>query len=111
LQAAAQFDLGVIHEQGDGIPKNQKEAVRWYSLSADQGHVQAQLSLARIYYEGAGVKKDPVETYKWIYIAGVIGGDAAGLKPMKDKVAKELSEKQLEEARQRSRDWLTNFTK
>ena len=39
--AAAQFDLGVMYEDGQGVEEDLVEAVRWYRLAADQGHASA----------------------------------------------------------------------
>ncbi|HUB52524.1 MAG TPA: SEL1-like repeat protein, partial [Terracidiphilus sp.] len=35
--AAAQLDLGKAYESGNGVPKNDGEAVKWYRLAAEQG--------------------------------------------------------------------------
>ena len=35
--AYAQNYLGFMNSKGRGVPKNYKEAVRWYKLAADQG--------------------------------------------------------------------------
>ena len=35
--AAAQFNLGVMYNNGRGVLKDEAEAVRWYRLAADQG--------------------------------------------------------------------------
>ena len=32
--AAAQFNLGVMHDFGQGVPKNPQEAARWYRAAA-----------------------------------------------------------------------------
>ena len=32
----AQYNLGVMYEHGRGVPKNHKEAVKWYRLAAEQ---------------------------------------------------------------------------
>jgi len=32
----AQFNLGVMYDNGEGVPQDYKEAVRWYRLSADK---------------------------------------------------------------------------
>ena len=39
--AAAQFNLGLMYANGEGVPENDAEAVRWYRLAAEQGHYQA----------------------------------------------------------------------
>ena len=45
--AAAQvnFGLGVAFENGQGVPQDIMEAIRWYQLSADQGLIKAQEKL------------------------------------------------------------------
>ena len=35
--ARAQFNLGVMYANGDGVPKDAAEAVKWYRKAADQG--------------------------------------------------------------------------
>jgi TPR repeat protein len=42
--AVAQFNLGVMYSDGQGVPQNDAEAVRWYRLAAEQGHAGAQFS-------------------------------------------------------------------
>jgi TPR repeat protein len=59
--ALAQFGLGVMYDQGHGVPQNYKEALKWYRLAADQGHADAQSSLGLMYKEGLGVPQDDKE--------------------------------------------------
>ena len=40
--ALAQLFFGVMHEQGQGVPQDYREAAKWYQLSADQGNASAQ---------------------------------------------------------------------
>jgi TPR repeat protein len=35
--AAAQYNLGVMYRQGQGVPQDDKTAVKWLKLSAKQG--------------------------------------------------------------------------
>lgn len=61
----AQYRLGVAYHTGEGVLKDDVEAVRWYRLAAEQGHAQAQNSLGLCYHKGDGVAKDDVEAVKW----------------------------------------------
>ena len=45
---AAQFNLGVLYETGQGVPQNYAEAVKWYHAAAEQGEPQAQFNLGRV---------------------------------------------------------------
>lgn len=54
----AQFALGMMYEQGEGVPQNRAEAIKWYQKAADQGHPSAQSDLAYLYEHGEGVPQD-----------------------------------------------------
>ena len=41
--AAAQGNLGRMYANGEGVPEDDAEAVRWYRLAAEQGYAAAQL--------------------------------------------------------------------
>ena len=36
--ANAQYNLGVMYENGEGVAKDDKQAVYWYRKAADQGN-------------------------------------------------------------------------
>jgi len=63
--ANAQFTLGVMFYQGDGVDQDYKEAVKWYRLAADQGLAPAQFNVGMMYYQGDGVDQDYQEAAKW----------------------------------------------
>ena len=44
-QAEALFNLGMTYHNGDGVPRNDSEAAKWYRKAAAQGHPDAQLRL------------------------------------------------------------------
>lgn len=46
----AQFNLGVLYANGQGVALNNGEAVRWYQRAAEQGYANAQYNLAIMYY-------------------------------------------------------------
>ncbi len=56
--ALAQYNLGIMYCNGQGVPQDYKEAVKWYRLSAEQGDVDAQLKLGVSYGMGRGVLKN-----------------------------------------------------
>ncbi len=61
----AQFNLGFCHETGNGVAKNQNEAVKWYRKAAEQGNADAQNDLGDCYYYGLGVSHNYSEAVKW----------------------------------------------
>ena len=54
--ALAQFDLGVMYRDGQGVTQDYAEAVKWERLAAAQGLAGAQNNLGKAYHEGQGVK-------------------------------------------------------
>lgn len=43
--AAAQYNLGLMYNNGEGVPQNYTEAVRWYRMAAENGNTEAQYTL------------------------------------------------------------------
>jgi TPR repeat protein len=67
--ATAQFYLGVMHADGHGVPKDDREAVRWYRLAAEQGDADAQFNLGVMHANGRGVPKNDREAVRWYRLA------------------------------------------
>ena len=47
--AEAQFNLGKMYANGQGVPQDYREAVKWFRLAADQGMAGAQNALGGMY--------------------------------------------------------------
>jgi TPR repeat protein len=60
----AQYDLGWKYDNGEGVPQDDAEAVKWYRRAAEQGLADAQVSLGQMYADGKGVLKDDTEAAK-----------------------------------------------
>jgi hypothetical protein len=61
----AQYNLGVMYENGQGIEQDYARAAYWYELAAEQGHARAQYQLGNLYREGLGVKENPAIMEEW----------------------------------------------
>lgn len=68
-----QLMIGTMYHGGDGVPKNIKEAVKWYRLAAEQGIAQGQHMLGVMFYEGAVVEQNYKEAVKWHRLAAEQG--------------------------------------
>ena len=75
--AGAQYILGDMYYNGQGVPEDKAEAVRWYRLAAEQGDAPAQFNLGIMYREGLGVLKDFVLAHMWYNIAAANGNEMA----------------------------------
>src|SRR5882672_947566 len=74
--ARAQNNLGVMYENGKGVPLDINEALKWYRLAAEQGYAGAQNNLGMIYALGRIVPRDPVRAYMWFSLAAAsLSGD------------------------------------
>ena len=63
--ARAQYALGLMHEYGRGLQRDDVEAVNWYIRAAEQDHSDAQYRLGVLYENGWGVTPDPSEAAHW----------------------------------------------
>lgn len=69
--ARAQYILGGMY--GDSVPRNLKEALKWYQLPAAQGYADAQYMVGTMYEEGKGVPQDKKEAIKFYQLAAAQG--------------------------------------
>ena len=65
-QAPAQYQLGVLYSNGQGVPKDDAQARQWYEKAAAQGNRRAQNNLGYLYVDGKGVQKDEKMGVEWI---------------------------------------------
>ena len=61
----AQNLVGIIYDEGLGVPVDHLEAMKWFRKSANQGYDKAQSNLGFIYYNGKGVPQDYNESVRW----------------------------------------------
>jgi TPR repeat protein len=99
--AFAQMMLGQRYATGNGVPKDEVEAAKWYRKAALLGDGNAQSSLGHSYANGAGVPKDVVEAYAWFNISAVknVYGKAS-----RDLQALKLTPEEKARAEKRSRE-------
>jgi|APSaa5957512535_1039671.scaffolds.fasta_scaffold41823_2 TPR repeat protein len=71
--ADAQFTLGYLYKNGEGVPQDYETAVKWYTLAAEQGEAYAQFNLGLMYAKGTGVPQDYKTAVKWYRLAAAQG--------------------------------------
>ena len=64
--AEVHFNIGVMFSMGDGVTKNDVQAVKWFLKSAEEGYPEAQFNVGRCYLEGIGVAKNIVLGLEWL---------------------------------------------
>jgi TPR repeat protein len=85
-----------MYARGEGVSKDNAEAVKWYQKAADQGSATAQYSLGSAYHKGEGVPKNYLLSYVWTSIAAANG--IQGLQAALDDLEKRMTPAQIEEA-------------
>lgn len=106
-KAYAQKNLGYMYRYGEGmhngesVPQDYVEAVRWYRLAAKGGYVPAQFNLGEMYYNGEGVPQDYVTSHMWYNLGAATGVDRASQR--RDFVAQSMTPADISEAQRRAR--------
>jgi TPR repeat protein len=54
-----------MYRLGQGVIKDEREAVHWYTLAAEQGNPEAQTQLGHMYRLGQGIERDEKKAIKW----------------------------------------------
>ena len=99
--ANAQHNLGRSYAVGEGVLKDDAEAVKWYRLAAEQEHAEAQFNLGVRYAFGQGVLKDSVLAHMWYNIAGANGNEAA--RKLRDNLEDDMTRAEISRATELAR--------
>lgn len=75
--ADAQFNLGLLYINGEGVPQDIAHAVELFQKAAEQGHVDAQNNLGAMYFTGEGVTRDEKKAIEWFEKAAAQGNEDA----------------------------------
>ena len=67
---AAQLFIGFMYANGQGRPKDDAAAAKWYAEAAERDNTVAQVRLAILYRDGSGVAVDRVKALFWVKMAG-----------------------------------------
>jgi TPR repeat protein len=96
----SQFRFGWFNWKGQerGVTKDLTKAKNWFEKAAESGHARAQFMLGAINYKNG----QSLEAYKWIHISEENGLAEKYIKSsenLKNKLAKELTESQIENSK------------
>ncbi len=75
--APAQNAIGVCYDKGEGVTKDESEAVNWYRKAAIQGDIPGQLNLGLMYERGTGVPQNYSLAFDWFRKAAIQGSAQA----------------------------------
>ena len=100
----AQFFLGVMYANGQGVQQDYHQALAWYLKAAAQGDAQVQSKLGVMYGNGHGVPQDLVQAHKWYSLAALAGNEDA--KENRKMAERMMSREQVREAQKLAGAWL-----
>ncbi|GAB3670847.1 SH3 domain-containing protein [Salinisphaera aquimarina] len=75
--ANAQYNMGVLYDEGYGVERNYAAARSWYEKAAAQNYAKAEHNLGIMYQEGHGVPADAAKAAEWFERAAEHGEPAA----------------------------------
>lgn len=101
-----------MYAEGQGVPTDDTEVVKWFRKAAEQGMALAQGKIGLMYLKGQGVPQDYVLAHKWINLFAA-RGDARRdtTAKMLDFLASEMTPAQIAEAQCLAREWTAEFEK
>ncbi|WP_052741705.1 tetratricopeptide repeat protein [Kiloniella litopenaei] len=75
--ATAQYYLGVMYKEGQGVAPDDELSHQWLTKSAVNGEAQAQMMLGMMYHFGSGVEENMDTARKWYKMAADQGLEEA----------------------------------
>lgn len=97
----AQFNLGLLYENGLGVARDDAEALAWYRRAAERGDAGAQYNVGEFYAFGRGVAPNSVLAVAWITVAEESGAPKTDLL---DTLRRHMSPSHLGEAKRLADD-------
>ena len=76
-QAVAQYNLGLLYANGQGVTKDDAKARQWYEKAAVQGHTEAQVNLGVLLMYARGGQQDYKMAVYYLRLAANQGNDLA----------------------------------
>lgn len=64
--ADAQLLLGIMYQDGEGVPKDAALAAQWIRKAAEQANATAEFALGVMYHQAMGVPKDDAAAVRWL---------------------------------------------
>lgn len=93
VRVGAQHNLGVMYDNGVGVPEDDTTAVRWFRLAAEKGYLKSQSNLGLMVANGEGVPQDDAQAYLKFDVAARRGNQVAARN--RDVLAKSMTSQQI----------------
>jgi len=97
--------LGQLYADGQGVPQDYAEALKWYYIASKEGNIWAQLAVGRFYENAYGVQQDYVEAYFWYSLAANVCADKYPFMAAMDRIGSKLTLQEKAEVEKRVISW------
>ena len=103
----AEVELVRAYSRGEIVQRDDKQAVHWALLAAEQDSTEAFLFLGYATKQGAGTERNLVEAYKWFGIAAAHtqAAEVAEAVRERDEIAGQLTAAELQQAQHLALEW------
>ncbi len=98
----SQYLLGLLYEEGQGLPRDDVKAAFWYARSAEQGYADAYFALGQLFVHRKGERLDRMAAHHWFSLAKEYGHRLADQEMQRNLNA--MTPEMQEMARNRFRD-------
>ena len=107
----AQYALGVMTLNGQGVRKNPQQGLKWLMAAARKRHPGAQAYLGDLYWTGKVVQRDETRAVMWYILAQATANQAddAAIIERADALRSEVSDATRLEAEARARVWADQY--
>ena len=92
-----------LYFQGEGLPKDYAETLKWWRKAAEFGDAYAQNNLGLLHASGQGAPHDIVQAQKWFNLAAAKGNREAAKN--RDRATSKMTPDQIAEAQQLTSEW------
>jgi uncharacterized protein len=113
---AAQAMLGIMYDDGDGVPQDRTEAAKWYYKAAAGGDADGQYLLGTMFALGYGVPQDFVQARMWFDLAATrLPASASDRRDLaikgRDLADHHLTASQIADAQRQESVWIANASR
>ncbi len=105
--AYAQYYVGMMLLNGQGVEQNYEEAANWFRKAAEQSIPQAQYKLGMLYMQGQGLPRDYEFAYAW-FRAGASHKHNKSIEAI-SSAREKLSAEELQEAEKLSAELIEKY--
>ena len=95
-----------MYNNGQGVPQDYAEAVKWFRLAAEEGLADVQYNLGVAYNNGQGVLQDNFVAHMWYNIGAANVNELGGTN--KDNFSKGMTQQAIEQAQQMARECMSS---